>query len=107
VATEARRNKGMPELLQAISEVATGVTVCKPHRLRGESPALKHAIGQLMAHIEAAYPGLPNARWVALRLLDGDERIAEALRKGELGDLSHGGQENGLASTGLRLELAN
>ena len=107
VATEARRNKGMPELLQAISEVATGVTVCKPHRLRGESPALKHAIGQLMANIEAAYPGLPNARWVALRLLDGDERIAEALRRGELGDLSHGGEESGLASTGLRLELAN
>ena len=30
---------------------------------------------------------LPNARWVALRLLDGDERIAEAIRSGELGDL--------------------
>ena len=50
---------------------------------------------------------MPNARWVALRLLDGDERIAEALRKGELGDLSHGGQENQLASANLRLELAN
>ena len=33
---------------------------------------------------------LHNARWVALRLLDGDERIAEAMRTGELGDLSHG-----------------
>ena len=30
---------------------------------------------------------LPNARWVALRLLDGDHSIAEALRQGELGDL--------------------
>ena len=48
------------------------------------------AVNQLTSQIEEAYPDLPNARWVALRLLDGDERIAEALRKGELGDLSHG-----------------
>ena len=38
--------------------------------------------------MERAFPGLPNARWVALRLLDGDERIVEALRSGELGELS-------------------
>ena len=35
----------------------------------------------------------PDAKGVALRLLDGDERIAEALRKGELGDLTHGDLE--------------
>jgi ferrous iron transport protein B len=38
--------------------------------------------------LAAAFPGLPNARWVALRLLDGDERMAQALRSGELLDLS-------------------
>ena len=31
------------------------------------------------------FPGLPNPRWVAMRLLDGDEAIAAALRSGELG----------------------
>ncbi len=72
VATEARRNKGMPELLQAISEVATGVTVCKPHRLRGESPALKHAIGQLVAQHRGGVP------WPAQRTLGG---IAPAGRR--------------------------
>ena len=55
--------------------------------LNGE---LKKAVSKLTSQIEAAYPDLPNPRWVALRLLDGDERIAEALRKGELGDLTHG-----------------
>jgi hypothetical protein len=30
---------------------------------------------------------------VALRLLDGDTRIADALKKGELGDLTYGGLE--------------
>jgi len=79
----------MRVLLQAISEVASGKIILRPHRLQSEPPVLKNAINQLTAQVEALYPNLPNARWVALRLLDGDERIAEALRKGELGDLSH------------------
>ncbi len=33
------------------------------------------------------YPDLPNSRWVALRLLDGDEDIIKSLRNGELGQL--------------------
>jgi ferrous iron transport protein B len=78
----------LPELLQAIHEVATGATVCKPYRVQSEPTALKQTVSRLAMQIEAAFPGLPNARWVALRLLDGDERIAEAVRKGELGDLT-------------------
>jgi Fe2+ transport system protein B len=90
VPTAARQGEGLPELLQTISEVASGQTICKPHRIENEPPALKRALSQLSAQIEAAFPDLPNARWVALRLLDGDERIAEAVRSGELGDLSPG-----------------
>ncbi len=41
----------------------------------------------LEADIEATFPELPNSRWVALRLLDGDKRIEEAIVRGELGDL--------------------
>jgi Fe2+ transport system protein B len=93
VPMTARQSEGVPELLQAVSEVASGETVGKPYRVKYESPALKKAVTQLTAQIEAAYPDLPNARWVALRLLDGDERIAEALQKGELGDLTHGNLE--------------
>ncbi|MBC8331219.1 MAG: 50S ribosome-binding GTPase [Anaerolineae bacterium] len=90
VPTAARYGDGMDLLLQAIHDVASGATMGKPYRVRYESPALKHAVEQLVTQIEALYPNLPNARWVALRLLDGDEKIAEALQKGELGDLSHG-----------------
>jgi Fe2+ transport system protein B len=86
----ARQSEGVPELLQAVSEVANGETVGKPYRVKYDSPELKKAVSRLTAQIEAAYPDLPNARWVALRLLDGDERIVDALRKGELGDLTHG-----------------
>jgi Fe2+ transport system protein B len=89
----ARQGEGVPEILQAVSEVASGETIGKPYHVKYESTALKNAVNQLTTQIEAAYPDLPNARWVALRLLDGDERIAEALMKGELGDLSHGDLE--------------
>jgi Fe2+ transport system protein B len=90
VPTSARQGEGLPLLLQTIHEVASGQTICKPHRIQNEPPALKKAVAQLSAQIQAAFPDLPNARWVALRLLDGDERLAQALRKGELGDLSQG-----------------
>jgi GTPase len=86
----ARLGEGIPELLAAVSEVAAGQTIGKPYRIKYESPALKRAVSDLTKQIETAYPDLPNARWVAMRLLDGDESIAEALRKGELGDLTHG-----------------
>jgi ferrous iron transport protein B len=90
VPMSARQGEGLPELLQAISEVASGQVTGKPYRVKYGSPALNKAVSQLTGQIQAAFPDLPNARWVALRLLDGDERIAEALRKGELGDLTHG-----------------
>lgn len=93
VPMSARQGEGVPELLQAISEVANGETVGKPYRVKYDSPELNQAVDQLTSQIESAFPDLPNARWVALRLLDGDERIAQALRKGELGDLTHGDLE--------------
>lgn len=88
VPTEARQRKGLSELLQAVDDVASGRTVTKPHRIKSEPPALKRAVNQLAAQLERAFPNLPNARWVALRLLDGDPRIVEALQRGELGELS-------------------
>jgi Fe2+ transport system protein B len=87
VPTAARSGQGLPELLEAISEVASGKAVCRPYRLANEPPAIKQALNELVAKIKAAHPELPNARWVALRLLGGDERMAEALRQGELGRL--------------------
>jgi len=45
-------------------------------------------VADLEAQIGAAFPDLPNARWVALRLLDGDDAIACAVRSGELSALT-------------------
>jgi Fe2+ transport system protein B len=93
VPTAARQREGLPELLKAIHEVATGETICKPYRIKTGSPDMKRAVNELTGQIEAAFPGLPNARWVALRLLDGDQHIAEAIRTGELGELSSQDEE--------------
>jgi ferrous iron transport protein B len=91
IPASARYRQGLDHLLEAISEVATGQFVCKPRRIQNEPPELKRAVSELTSRIETAFPGLPNARWVALRLLDGDEHIIQALRKGELGELSGAG----------------
>ncbi len=87
IPTAARAGQGLPELLQAIADVASGKYVCRPYRLANEPPALRRALNELVAQLKGAHPDLPNARWVALRLLGGDERMAEALRQGELGKL--------------------
>ncbi len=98
VPTAARYGRGLPELLHAVHEVATGQTVCKPYRVKSESPAIQRAIHQLVQQLQATFPGLPNARWVALRLLDGDQSIIRAVRNGALGQLSRPftGQEHHL-----------
>lgn len=88
VPTVARRGEGIPELLTAIHEVATGKTATRPHRIKNRDPKVAGAVERLARQIEAAFQGLPNARWVAMRLLEGDPRIVEAVRRGELGDLA-------------------
>jgi ferrous iron transport protein B len=101
VATAARQREGLDQLLATIHEVASGQLQARPYRLQTEPPMLKKALAVLTKKIEASFPDLPNARWVALRLLDGDERIIEAVRKGELGELNRSAQDN----TSLDLEV--
>jgi ferrous iron transport protein B len=83
VPVAARYREGLQPLLQALSEVADGTVVCRGHRIQNEPPEVRRALEPLVAQLETAYPDLPNARWIALRLLDGDDRIMEAVRKGE------------------------
>lgn len=84
----ARQNEGIDGLLRRLDAVATGQYVCQPRRAAVLSLPLKRVVDDLCQTVATAVPGLPNARWVALRLLDHDERIAQALASGELGDLS-------------------
>jgi ferrous iron transport protein B len=82
IRTAARQGTGLPDLLKAIHEVATGAFVCRPKRQRSHPPRLEKAISELAGMVEKRFPGLTNARWVALRLLEGDSDIMDAVMKG-------------------------
>jgi Fe2+ transport system protein B len=83
----ARYNKGMNELLNSIYEVATGKFVCKPYRLKSKSKELNFAVEKLSKMLQEEFPNLPNVKWVALRLLEGDQSIIDSIRNGGLGNL--------------------
>ncbi len=85
VGTAARQREGMDRLLEEVHLMATGETTTRPRRVTLDVPGLRPAIERLSAQIEAAYPGIPNAPWIALRLLHGDESVQRALAHGELG----------------------
>ena len=85
VAGIAREGVGIDELLDAAHEVATGARRPDPFRVGDHAPEVEHAVSELSNVLERTYPGLPNTRWVALRLLNADEAVREAVRSGELG----------------------
>jgi ferrous iron transport protein B len=87
VPTVARTAHGMPELIEAVWGVASGRMATSPQRISARGEAAR-SVDELAAMIEAAHPGLPNARWVAMRLLEGDKRVEKAIADGELTDLA-------------------
>lgn len=87
VATAARKKQGINNLLKTIHDVASGNFVCKPHRISSENRQLKRAVEKLTDQIIEQFPALPNPRWVALRLLEGDRNIMNAFKTGEIGNL--------------------
>jgi GTP-binding protein len=86
VPVVARTSEGIHALLTAVENVITGEVQTKPRRTEGTAQ-FNAAIAELLPLIEAAAPGVPNARWIAIRLLDGDGRVEQALRNGELATL--------------------
>ena len=85
----ARRGEGIQELLAAIEQVATGEYPVRAHRIQQHDAGVEKAIDALVAAIDNEFPGLPNVRWVALRLLEGDATLEQAILDHSLGDLSH------------------
>lgn len=84
VAASARYNRGIPELIQTVSDLANGRITCKPHRIKNIPANIEKAVKQLSTAIEKEFPGIPNSRWIAFRLLEGDTHVIDMLRKGEL-----------------------
>jgi ferrous iron transport protein B len=85
VATIARQGTGMDDLLRTIHAVAIGEIRPTPFRLVAHHPDVESAVKKLVPSVEGAFPELPNARWVALRLLNADSSIEDAVRSGAIG----------------------
>ena len=90
IPAAARSGEGIPDLLDAIDGVAYGRVPTHPFRIRNHVEAVERTLGELVPEVENVLPGLPNARWLALRLLNADGRVEAALREGEIGVLAEG-----------------
>lgn len=88
VLAAARKGQGIDRLLQEIGNMANGQTPTEPQRIKYEVPGLREAMEQLTAELATAYPNVPHREWLAMRLLEGDPRIAEAIASGEIGNLA-------------------
>lgn len=77
-ATAARQKEGLPELLDLIYDVAAGIIQPAPLRVK-YSAEVEEAVEQLLPELQFILKGRLNARWVALRLIDGDDAIIAAM----------------------------
>lgn len=86
IPVTARTGEGVSTLLQTVAGVVDGSILTTPKRVEG-TPEFQSAVSELVPMIEKLAPGIPNARWLAIRLLDGDARVQNALSNGELPEL--------------------
>lgn len=87
IATTARYGEGIEKLLNAIENVANETRLPRKERFISIPESLEPSILELEKELDLIYGDLPNKRWVALRLLEGDERIINALQNDEFQQL--------------------
>jgi ferrous iron transport protein B len=85
----ARRGTGVPELIAVIEQVARGELLLKPRRVEKLPVEVESSVQDLMLRIQARFPDLPNSRWIALRLLEGDPSVVREVQEGTLGESVH------------------
>ena len=83
VPITARTGDGIQTLLSTMASVISGETLTQPRRVQG-TPEFQRAVDELSPLIQQLAPNVPNPRWIAIRLLDGDSRIEQALLSGDL-----------------------
>jgi len=80
VGTSARSGKGMDELMDAVYNLTNGKTVVRPIKIRYDD-IIEEAISVLEPYLNVLLEGKLNSRWVALKLLDEDETLLNAIQK--------------------------
>jgi ferrous iron transport protein B len=78
IPTAARDKVGLNELRDAIHQTVFGKKCSQPKQLV-YTETIEAAINKIQGEVETLLHGKFNSRWVALRLLDGDTTIIEAI----------------------------
>ena len=82
VATSARTKEGIPDLLFAIEEVVSGKFQTKKQTYIDLPKENAEAIAELQSALSELNPDLPNTRWLAMRLIEGDESVQKGMEEG-------------------------
>jgi ferrous iron transport protein B len=93
ISTIARYRKGLQELLNTLSEVATGQLVNKPKVRSYGNGKFSRAVKSISSRLKIEFPEIENTNWLSERLLDEDEDIIASLKSGELLDHARGDVE--------------
>ncbi|AJS61125.1 FeoB small GTPase domain-containing protein [Paenibacillus sp. IHBB 10380] len=79
VAISARNKIGIEALLDQVERVATGAFTAQPLRIT-YTDEIERGIAQLTPMVEQTIGSKYPARWIALRLLDGDDSLLASLK---------------------------
>ena len=82
VATSARTKEGIADLLFAIEEVVSGKFQTKKQTYIDLPKENAEAIAELQSALSQLNPDLPNTRWLAMRLIEGDESVQKGVIAG-------------------------
>jgi len=104
VPTVANVGKGLNDLVKAIAGVASRTIPTSPRHFALKSD-IRKAVDEVIPHVKKVVGDLPNIRWIAMRLLEGDARIRETLDKGELASLISSNQDVSAVATPTKAEL--
>ncbi|MCC7491578.1 MAG: ferrous iron transport protein B [Fimbriimonadaceae bacterium] len=83
IPTVANAGQGLDEVVATVAAVAAGQQQPAPLAVPAAGELLA-AADRLAPMVDAAIAEVSNARWIALRLLEGDPRVREAVATGEL-----------------------
>lgn len=78
IKISARNKKGLEVLKDTLLRLVTGKITTRGFQIQ-YSEEIEHKIAVLLPEIEEIAPNLFPARWLALRMLDGDEQFLSAL----------------------------
>ena len=87
VPTVANVGKGLNDLVETIAGVASGTIPTSPRHFALKAE-IRKALDEVTPYAEKVIGGLPNVRWITMRVLEGDARIREMLEDGELASLA-------------------